>query len=178
MQYRQARAHAYEAPPPPPAAGRVPPHDLDAEAAVLSAILLERDALDKVLENLHAEHFYSEANRRIYEASVELSAKGTPIDIVSVAGSLRDRERLAQVGGSAYLAQLADSVPSVAHVETYARMIREKWRIRQLISTCQRISAEGYGDVGEVQAFVDDAEQAVYEIARTPESTSIQRIEP
>jgi len=158
--------------------GRVPPHDLDSEAAVLSAILLERDALDKVLEALKPEYFYSEANRRIFEAALELSTRGVPVDIVSVAGTLRDHERLAQVGGSAYLAQLVDSVPSVAHVETYARRVREKWRIRQLIATCQRVSAEGYGDVGEVQAFVDGAEQAIYEIARTPEATSVQRIEP
>jgi replicative DNA helicase len=173
---RQARVHSFDAP--PPVQGRVPPHDLDAEAAVLSAILLERDALDKVLEVLKAEHFYSEANRRIYESAVELSIKGTPIDIVSVAGALRDRERLAQVGGSAYLAQLVDSVPSVAHVDTYARRVKEKWRIRQLIVTCQRIAAEGYGDIGEVQEFIDGAEQAVYEIARTPEASSVQRIEP
>jgi replicative DNA helicase len=178
MQPRQARAHAFDAPPPPPSAGRVPPHDLDAEAAVLSAILLESGALDKVLETLQPEHFYSEANRRIYEASIELSAKGAPIDIVSVAGNLRDRERLAQVGGSAYLAQLVDAVPSVAHVETYARMVKEKWRVRQLIATCQKVAAEGYGDIGEVQAFVDNAEQAIYEIARTPETSSVQRIEP
>src|SRR4051812_42590401 len=163
MQYRQARAHSFEAPPPSSAQGRVPPHDLDAEAAVLSAMLLERDALDKVLETLKPEQFYSEANRRIYEAAIELSSKGTPIDIVSVAGELRDRERLAQIGGSAYLAQLVDSVPSVAHLETYARRVREKWRIRQLIVTCQRVAAEGYGDVGEVQEFIDGAEQAVYD---------------
>jgi replicative DNA helicase len=178
MLNRQARAHAFEPPAPTPVAGRIPPHDLDAEAAVLSAILLERDALDKVLELLRAEHFYSEANRRIYEVAVELSSQGTPIDVVSVAGMLRDRERLAQVGGSAYLAQLVDAVPSVAHLETYARMVREKWRVRQLISTCQRVAAEGYGDVGEVQQFIDGAEQAVYEIARTPEASSVQRIEP
>jgi replicative DNA helicase len=174
----QARARAFEPPAPPPIAGRVPPHDLDAEAAVLSAILLERDALDKVLELLQPEHFYSEANRRVYEVAVELSSQGTPIDIVSVAGKLRDRERLAQVGGSAYLAQLVDAVPSVAHLETYARMVREKWRVRQLIATCQRVAAEGYGDVGAVQEFIDGAEQAVYEIARTPEASSVQRIEP
>ncbi len=178
MQTRQARAQAFEAPPLMPASGRVPPHDLDAEAAVLSAILIERDALDKVLETLQPEHFYSEANRRIYEAAVELSSKGTPVDIVSVAGALRDRERLSQVGGSAYLAQLVDSVPSVAHVETYARMVKEKWRVRQLIATCQKVAAEGYGNVGEVQAFIDGAEQAVYEIARMPEASSVQRIEP
>jgi replicative DNA helicase len=178
MQNRYSRARTFEAPAPPPVGGRVPPHDLDAEAAVISAVLLEREALDKVLENLKAEHFYSEANRRIYEAAIELSTKGTPIDVVSVAGALRDRERLAQIGGSAYLAQLVDSVPSVAHVETYARMVKEKWRVRQLIATCQRVAAEGYGDVGEVQSFIDGAEQSIYEIARTPEASSVQRIEP
>src|SRR4051794_35624456 len=166
MSYRGGgRAHALDSVAPAPSSGRVPPHDLEAEAAVLSAILLDRDALDKVLENLKSEHFYSEAHRRIYEGAIELSSKGLPIDIVSVAGWLRDRERLAQVGGSAYLAELADAVPAVAHIETYARMVREKWRVRQLIGTCQKIAAEGYGDVGEVQAFIDGAEQAVYEIA-------------
>ena len=114
---RQARPRAFEAPAPPPVAGRIPPHDLDAEAAVLSAILLERDALDKCSRCCKPEHFYSDANRRIYEVAVELPSQGTPIDIVSVAGMLRDRERLAQVGGSAYLAQLVDATPSVAHVE-------------------------------------------------------------
>src|SRR5690348_592989 len=177
QQPRQARVHNFENAP-PTVQGRVPPHDLDAEGAVLSAVLLERDALDKVLETLKPDHFYSEANRRIYEAAVELSTKGTPIDIVSVAGVLRDRERLAQVGGSAYLAQLVDSVPSVAHIESYARRVKEKWRVRQVIATCQRVAAEGYGDVGEVQDFIDGAEQSIYEIARTPEASSVQRIEP
>ncbi|XYH95728.1 replicative DNA helicase [Sorangium sp. So ce1128] len=161
---------------PPIVAGRVPPHDLDAEAAVLSAILLHRDALDRVLEILKAEHFYSEANSRIYEGAQELAAAGTPIDIVSVASWLRDRERLAQVGGAAYLAQLADATPAVAHVAAHARVVYEKWRVRQLIATCQRVAAEGYGDVGVVQEFIDGAEQAVYQLARTPQGTSTQPI--
>ncbi|WP_437935840.1 replicative DNA helicase [Sorangium sp. So ce341] len=161
---------------PPIVAGRVPPHDLDAEAAVLSAILLHRDALDRVLEILKAEHFYSEANSRIYEAAQELASAGTPIDIVSVASWLRDRERLAQVGGAAYLAQLADATPAVAHVGAHARVVYEKWRVRQLIATCQRVAAEGYGDVGVVQEFIDGAEQAVYQLARTPQGTSTQPI--
>ncbi|KYG06007.1 replicative DNA helicase [Sorangium cellulosum] len=161
---------------PPIVAGRVPPHDLDAEAAVLSAILLHRDALDRVLEILKSEHFYSEANSRIYEAAQELASGGTPIDIVSVASWLRDRERLAQVGGAAYLAQLADATPAVAHVGAHARVVYEKWRVRQLIATCQRVAAEGYGDVGVVQQFIDGAEQAVYQLARTPQGTSTQPI--
>jgi replicative DNA helicase len=155
-------------------AGRVPPHDLDAEAAVLSAILLDREALDRVLEVLKPEHFYSDANGRIYEASQEIALAGTPIDIVSVASWLRDRERLQQVGGAAYLAQLADGTPAVTHVGAHARVVYEKWRVRQLIATCQRVAAEGYGDYGETQAFIDGAEQAVYGIARTPQSSTTQ----
>ncbi len=159
-----------------PVDGRVPPADLDAEAAVLSAVLLSNDAFDAVQNILVPEHFYSDANRRIYEAMVDLSSAGRPVDIVSVAGWLRDRERLQQVGGTPYMAQLADATPAVAHVEAHASTIREKWRLRQLIATCQRFAAEGYGDCGDVQHFIDDAEQAVFDIARVPEGTSMRPV--
>ncbi len=161
---------------PPPVAGRVPPHDLDAEAAVLSAILLSRDALDRVLEILKPEHFYSDANGRIYEAAVQLSSTSTPIDIVSVASWLRDREKLQQIGGSSYLAQLADATPAVAHVGAHAQVVFEKWRLRQLIATCQRIAAEGYGDVGTVQEFVDRAEQDVYQLAHRDNKSNVVHV--
>ncbi|MGN6107733.1 MAG: replicative DNA helicase [Kofleriaceae bacterium] len=162
---------------PPVVHGRVPPHNMDAEAAVLSAVLLDRDALDRVLEILKPEHFYSDAHGKIYEASQELALAGTPIDIISVASWLRDRERLQQVGGAAYLAQLADATPAVAHVGAHARVVYEKWRLRQLIATCQRVAAEGYGDVGEVQAFVDGAEASVTALARVRERSPIRRID-
>jgi replicative DNA helicase len=159
-----------------PSAGRVPPHDLDAEAAVLSAVLLSSEAFDAVSDVLRHEHFYSDANRRIYEAIVELQSNGRPVDVVAVATWLRDRERLQQIGGTPYLAQLTDSIPAVAHVEAHARVVREKWRVRQLIATCQRFAAEGYGDCGEVQAFIDQAEQSVFDIARIPESTAVRPV--
>ncbi|NUP06336.1 MAG: replicative DNA helicase [Polyangiaceae bacterium] len=161
---------------PPIIAGKVPPHDLDAEAAVLSAILLKQDTLDQVAEILKSEHFYSEANGKIYEAAIELARQSAPIDIVQIASWLRDRERLAQIGGPAYLAQIVDATPAVAHVGAHARTVREKWRLRRLIAECQRVSAEGYGDVGSVQEFIDGAEQAVYELARSPEANSAQPI--
>ena len=175
MQLTRERGRGgYQKVEPPIVAGRVPPHDLDAEASVLSAVLLERDALDRVLEILKPEHFYSDANGRIFDAAQQLALTGTPVDITMVAAYLRDRARLAQVGGVAYLIQLADATPSVANVAAHARVVKEKWRVRQLIATCQRVAAEGYGDVGVVQEFIDGAEQSVYEIARTPESTSAQ----
>jgi replicative DNA helicase len=154
-------------------AGRVPPHDLGAEAAVLSAVLLDRDAFDEVAEILKPEHFYSDANRRIYEAIFELERLQRAVDVVSVASFLKDKNRLQQVGGTAYLAQLTDATPYVANVETHARLIREKWRLRQVIAVCQHVAAEGYGDCGETQPFIDKAEQKIFEIARTPEASTV-----
>jgi replicative DNA helicase len=152
---------------------RVPPHDLDAEAAVLSAVMLDPLAFDKINEFLKPEHFYSEAHRRVHEACVELSAEGKPVDVVQVATWLRDRERLAQVGGMAYLTEILNAAPAVANVVAYGKTIHEKYRIRQLILACQRVTAQGYAGYGEAQAFIDSAEQAVYDIARTRESSSI-----
>jgi replicative DNA helicase len=160
---------------PPSIEGRVPPHDLDAEAAVLSAAMLDPSALDKVVE-LKPEHFYSEAHRRIYEACLELRQTGSPVDVVQVGSYLKDRQRLAQVGGMPYLGQILDSAPVVANIGAYGRVIHEKFRIRQLILACQRVSAQGYGDYGEPQAFIDNAEQAIYNIARTSSKQSVEKL--
>ena len=160
----------------PNVAGRVPPHDLDAEAAVLSAVMIDTMALDKVLEFLKAEHFYSEAHRRIFEACMELKASGKPVDVIQVGTWLKDRDRIAQVGGMGYLTEVLNAAPAVANVAAYGYTIREKARVRQLIATCQRVAAEGYIDYGEAQGFIDNAEQAIYEIARTPESSSVEKL--
>ncbi len=153
-------------------AGRVPPHDLDAEAAVLAAIMLSATALDSVLEILKPEHFYSDANGKIYEAAIALTLLKQPIDIVNIASWLRDREILNQIGGAAYLAQLSDATPAVAHVVSHATTIFEKWRLRHLIAVCQKVAAEGYGDVGPIQEFIDAAEQAIYDIAHMKHAKS------
>ena len=158
---------------PPVIAGRTPPHDLDAEAAVLAACLLDRDALDRVIETLQPEHFYSQANGLIFKACHELSEQGSPIDIVSVASWLRSREQIQRAGGAKYLGELVDATPAVAHIGHHARIVKEKWRIRRLIAACQKYAAEGYGDVGETQTFIDGAEQALYDIARTPETSTV-----
>ena len=156
-----------------PMPGRVPPSDLDAEAAVLGAILLDSEAFDTVQEILQPLHFYADANRRIYESVVELTSNGRPVDIVTVSGWLRDKGRFDQIGGGPYLALLADATPAVAHVAAHAMVIREKWRLRQLISTCQKVAAEGYGDCGEVQGFIDMAEQSVFDIARVTQASNV-----
>jgi replicative DNA helicase len=156
-----------------PSSGRVPPHDLDAEAAVLSAVMLTQEAFDRVAEFLRPEHFYSGANQRVFETVLDLQNENRPVDVVTVAGRLRDKGLLQQMGGTPYLAQLTDAVPTVAHVEAHGRVVKEKWRLRRVIATCQDFAALGYGDTGEVQGFIDKAEQAIFDLARQPEASSL-----
>lgn len=159
-----------------PSEGRVPPNALDEEAAIISAVFLDRTALDRAVAILLPEHFYSDANRRIYEAQIALAAMGKPIDTVTVKTWLADHDMLQRAGGIAYLVQVVDAVPSVANVDDYARTVREKWRLRQLICACQRVTAEGYGPLDDAQAFIDSAEQEVFSIACVPESSEVQTV--
>ena len=161
---------------PPSVDGRVPPHDLDAEAAVLSAILIDSMALDRVLEFLKPEHYYSEAHRRIYEACIELRQNGQPVDIVQVGTWLKNRERIQQIGGMSYLTEILNCAPAVANIAAYGKTIHEKWRVRQLIATCQRVAAQGYIDYGDAQQFIDGAEQSVYELSRVSESSNVEKL--
>lgn len=140
-----------------------PPHNLDAEAAVLEAVMLDRAALDRVFEILQPEHFYSEANQRIYQAAQQIVVAGTPVDMVTISRWLRDHDLLEKVGGIGYLKQFSNASPTVAeftqdaakaqdawrdHVVAHAEVVLEKFEDRQLIATCQRYAAEGYTDVG------------------------------
>jgi replicative DNA helicase len=150
--------------------GRVPPHDLDAEAAVLSACMLEPEAYFEIADLLAPGDFYSPANKRIWSVVQELAAKNEPIDAVTVAGVLKDRERLVEVGGVAYLSRVVDATPAVTNIRKYAQMVRTKSRLRSMISAAQSIVSEGYGDVGDAQKWLDEAEHRVFEVARAETS--------
>lgn len=147
---------------PPIVAGRVPPHDLDAEAAVISCVMLGRGL--HVLEVLEARDFYSDANGRIWDACVALSRSGIAVDPVTVASWLRDREQLAHVGGAAYVAQLVAATPAVANVNDHARIVLDHSRVRRTVAECQTIAAEGYGDVGEVSDWLQKASERVHSV--------------
>lgn len=144
--------------------GRVPPSDLDAESAVLSAVMLTSTALDDCETILRPEHFYADANRRIFEAARVCASTGRPVDVTTIAGVLRDGNKLQGIGGTPYLAEIMGA-PTVAKIDPYARRIVEKWRLRELIRHCREIEAEAYAGVGDVQAFVQDAEARIYAVA-------------
>lgn len=147
------------------ALGLIPPHDLDAEAAVLSAVMLDGNAIDSLLEFLKPEHFYSEAHRWIFEACVALKAKASPIDMVQVGTWLKNCDRISQIGGMSYLTEILNSSPAIANAEAYARTVYEKARVRQTIVTCQRIAARGYCDYGDAKKYIDGAAQSLSDIA-------------
>jgi replicative DNA helicase len=144
---------------------RIPPNDTYAEAAVLSAVFLQVESLAEIVPILQKEHFYADAHQRIYEALLELDQESKPIDILTVKAWLEDRDQLARVGGTKYLAEIIDAVPAISNVEVYAKRVKDKWRLRQLIDVCRRVAAEGYGQIDDVPEFIDAAEQAVFELS-------------
>lgn len=143
----------------------VPPMDLDAEAAVLSAVLLDAAAVPKVIDFLHPEHFFSEAHRRIYEASLDLFRSKEPIDITTVGSWLRARDRLKQVGGLPYIGSILDSSPVVANVRSHAVSVHDAWRRRQVMLACQRVAMQGATSVGDVQSWCEGTVRTFAEIA-------------
>lgn len=149
---------------------RVPPNSVDTEGAILGAVLLEPERFDQVAEVLSPEHFYADSNRRIWEAILALQEASKPLDIVAVAEHLRGTGRLQQVGGTPYLAQLLEQ-PAIANLRPHAEEIRAKWRLRQIISVCQKSHAEAYDAGGEVQEFLDRVESQVFEVAQNDTQT-------
>ena len=152
--------------------GRPPPHDLEAEAAVVSSILLRPAGLDDVIGFLRAEHFHSPANAGIFRAIRALAEVGSPIDTVQVATWLRARDQLASIGGAAYLGQVIDATPAVHNVVAHARTVERKARMRAIIAEAHTIAAEGYFDVGDEDEWIDAAEARM---ARLGEGTAQKR---
>lgn len=149
-------------------AARVPPQDLDAEAAVLSAILTEPAALDEVREIMTPADCYADANRRIFETAIALADSGQPVDAVTVAAALRTTGKLEQIGGTPYLGQLAGSTPSVANLEAYARIVTQCRRRRDMISLCRETVAEAFGDVGDFEDWAQAFEAKAFALAHGP----------
>jgi len=145
--------------------GRIPPQSPEAEAAVLGAMLLDQAAIDRVADALSREDFYSEANRKVFGAIVELSRHQKPVDLLTLTEELRARGELDAVGGATYVTALVDGAVTSTNIEYYARIIRERSLLRRLGSTTGEIAARCYEPVEDVGRFVDEAEEAVFRVA-------------
>lgn len=164
-------ANPQENGPADPNEGKIPPHDLNAEASLLSAIFIAGSAVRVVEPYLLPEHFYSEAHRQIYAAMLDCLAAQSPIDTTTVLTRLRDNERLEQVGGAAYVTELLMAAPSIAesHVGKYAEIIYENWRLRTMLAAAQRITAKIYvyrPGPEDIQGFLEEATRKFDAITR------------
>jgi len=155
---------------------RLPPQNLEAEQCVLGSILLQQGALVKILELLAPEDFYREAHKNIFTAMVDLFEKNEPQDIITVTNVLKNKNKLDDVGGPAYLANLTDIVPVAANIIYYAQIIRSKAILRRLIQTSTEIAARCYEEQGDIDSLVDDAEQTIFEISRTKSNQDFQAL--
>nr|WP_320148220.1 replicative DNA helicase [uncultured Anaeromusa sp.] len=144
---------------------RVPPQNIEAEQAVLGAMLIEKEAIARVTELLKGGDFYREAHRLIFEAMLNLYNRNEAVDMITVIELLKREDNLEKVGGIAYVTSLANSVPTAANVHYHAKIVEEKALLRQLIQTSTKIAALGYEGSEEVSQIVDQAEKMILEVS-------------
>jgi len=147
------------------ASHKMPPQHLEAEQSVLGGMLIENEAIPKVMEILSPDDFYREAHRKIYDSLIDISERNEPADLITLTNELRKKEHLDAVGGASYITTLIDSVVTAANIEYYARIIKEKAVLRKLIETSTNIITESYEDRGDVESLLDQAEQAIFQIS-------------
>jgi replicative DNA helicase len=145
---------------------KVPPHSVEAEQAVLGALMLDNSRWDAVHEILLASDFYRREHRLIFDAMVQQAAASKPIDVITLSEALHDSNQLAEAGGLDYLGELVNSTQSAANIVAYAGIVKERAILRKLISVAHGIADSGYNPDGRASAeLLDAAEQAVYRIA-------------
>jgi replicative DNA helicase len=145
---------------------RVPPHSQEAEESVLGAMLIDKDAVIAVAEFLLPEDFYDERLRDIYQACLDLYEDRTPIDVLTVTDKLKKRKTIKEVGGSSYLADLANKVPTAAHVEHYGRIVKDTATKRSLMSAATRLVEVSMDDSLAANEALDKAESEIFSLSQ------------
>lgn len=143
----------------------LPPQSLEAEESILSAILVDNDTLLEVLEILSPEDFYRSAHQKIFSAISELFLRNEPVDLVTLTNILREHDRLEEIGGAAYLANLVDTVPLAVNAQYYAKIVYDKACLRRLIEKSNSIAKRCFEDRGDVDSVIDFAESSIFEIS-------------
>lgn len=154
----------------------MPPHNNEAEQSVLGSILLQPNALISAMEFLQTNDFYRRAHQLIFQAMIDLNEKNEEIDVVTVANLLETNKQLEDVGGAAYLAELANVVPTAANVEYYAKIVEERSLLRRLIQASNDIITETYEESEDVSSILDGAEQKILEVSERKNRSGFQKI--
>ena len=142
------------------------PQSIEAELAVLGAMLSSKDAISKALQWLRSHHFYKESHSKIFLVMSDLFDKGEPIDTISVINKLKKNKQIDKFGGAYFITGLVESVPTAANVESYAKIVLEKFMLRELIRASHELSKDAYNDRQDVGEILDAAEQTIFSITQ------------
>ncbi len=145
---------------------RIPPQNIEAEQSLLGALLLDKRTFDRIADILDAEAFYKDAHRIIFEAMVNLYSKQEPIDILTVANVLEEKNHLERIGGKTYLANLSHSVPTSSHAVQYANIIKKKSTLRKLQNVATEIADLATNEDEEIDKLLDESEQKLFSISQ------------
>ena len=145
---------------------KVPPQDLQAEQSVLGAILVDASSINLVVEFLRQDHFYSKENQNIYGAMQSLFEKQQPIDIITLQSQLKKEGKLKDVGGTSYLTDLINTVPTSAYIEHYGRIVKDHYTKRQLIAFSSRTVQKAFDETGDTKKLLDEAEKEIFSLAQ------------
>ena len=146
-------------------ASRIPPHSLEAERAVLGAVLLERESLPRAIEILRSIDFYKDGHRKIFEGMLALFERNDPVDLLTLAEELRRRSQLDEIGGPAALAALVEEAATSAHLTAYAAIVRDKALLRNLIQIATEIIGQSYEGRDDVERLLDESERLIFQVS-------------
>ena len=156
---------------------RIPPHNEEAERSALGAVMLNKEALLDVTEEVKPEDFYNESHREIFDAIMNLYRENTAVDMLTVCEELNRRKALDMVGGRAYIATLTAEVPSTANAGEYAKIVSEKAMLRRLITAAEDITIKGYDDKMAAEELLDYAEGDIFRIAQKRQRNDYAKIQ-
>lgn len=157
--------------------GKMPPQNTDAEQTLLCCLLIDKDAILKVIDIVNEHDFYKDSHRYIFEAMKNLYGKNEPIDILTLTNILKDRNKLEEIGGRTYLAHLSNVSVTSAHVETYAEIVQKKATLRRLISAAKKITELGYDEENDIDKVLDNAEQILFRVSQGYSKTHFSSID-
>ncbi|MBN1525035.1 MAG: replicative DNA helicase [Spirochaetales bacterium] len=151
---------------------KIPPHNDEAEYATLGAMLLDPEAISTVIRFLRPDDFYKNANKRIYQAILDLYNRGDAVDLITLTEELKTKTLLESSGGPAYLSELSSRVPTSANVEYYAKIVQECSIRRQLARVASEMVAQSYEDKYDVRVIIEEAEQAIFKLTEMQSSSN------
>jgi replicative DNA helicase len=157
---------------------RIPPQALEAEMSVLGAMMIDKDSIGKVVEILESSHFYRTVHQRIFDAARMLYEKNEPVDLITLSETLKQKKQLEEIGGSYYLTELAEAIPSGANVEYHARIVQEKYLMRKLIEESSGIAKDCYESSDDIYQIIDRSEQRIFNLSEKRLRGTFQHISP